>query len=88
MSGGVDSAVAAALLVRQGYDVVGVTMNIWPEQTADAPARENACCSLAAAEDARRVADLLNIPHYVLNLKEVFARRVIDNFFDEYAQGR
>ena len=88
MSGGVDSAVAAALLVEQGYDVVGVTMNIWPDLAADVPARDNACCSLSAAEDARRVADLLNIPHYVLNLKEVFARRVIDNFFDEYAQGR
>jgi len=88
MSGGVDSAVAAALLQRQGHDVVGVTMNIWPEQTADAPAREDACCSLSAAEDARRVADLLGIPHYVVNLKDAFARRVIDNFYDEYAQGR
>jgi tRNA-specific 2-thiouridylase len=88
MSGGVDSAVAAALLQQQGHDVIGVTMNIWPEQTADEPAREDACCSLSAAEDARRVADLLGIPHYVLNLKDVFARRVIDNFFDEYAVGR
>src|SRR5579871_6162103 len=88
MSGGVDSSVAAALLVEQGYDVVGVTMNVWPETTTDQPAREDACCSLSAAEDARRVADLLDIPHYVLNLKEVFARRVIDNFYDEYAHGR
>jgi tRNA-specific 2-thiouridylase len=88
MSGGVDSSVAAALLQRRGYEVVGVTMNVWPELPDDAVVRADACCSLAAVEDARQVADLLGIPYYVLNLKQVFAERVIDNFHDEYAQGR
>ncbi len=88
MSGGVDSSVAAALLVRDGYDVVGVTMNVWPEQDPNAVVREDACCSLSAAEDARRVAAQLGIPHYVLNMKEVFAERVIDLFYREYAHGR
>ncbi len=88
MSGGVDSSVAAALLVRQGYDVVGVTMNVWPEQDPNAVVREDACCSLSAAEDARRVAAQLGIPHYVLNLKETFAAKVMDLFFEEYARGR
>ncbi len=88
MSGGVDSSVAAALLLRQGYDVVGVTMNVWPEQDPNAVVREDACCSLSAAEDARRVAADLGIPHYVLNLKEVFATRVMDLFYEEYARGR
>jgi len=88
MSGGVDSSVAAALLARQGYDVVGVTMNVWPEQDPNAVVREDACCSLSAAEDARRVAAQLGIPHYVLNLKETFADKVMDLFFAEYARGR
>jgi len=88
MSGGVDSSVAAALLVRQGYDVVGVTMNVWPEQDPNAVVREDACCSLSAAEDARRVAARLGIPHYVLNLKEAFAGKVMGLFFEEYARGR
>jgi len=88
MSGGVDSSVAAALLTRQGYDVVGVTMNVWPEQEPNAVVREDACCSLSAAEDARRVAAQLGIPHYVLNLKETFAEKVMGLFFEEYARGR
>jgi tRNA-specific 2-thiouridylase len=88
MSGGVDSSVAAALLARQGYDVVGVTMNVWPEQDPNAVVREDACCSLSAAEDARRVAAQLGIPHYVLNLKETFAEKVMGLFFEEYARGR
>jgi len=88
MSGGVDSSVAAALLTRQGYDVVGVTMNVWPEQDPNAVVREDACCSLSAAEDARRVAAQLGIPHYVLNLKETFAEKVMGLFFEEYARGR
>jgi tRNA-specific 2-thiouridylase len=88
MSGGVDSSVAAALLQRQGYEVVGITMNVWPELPDEAVVRADACCSLAAVEDARQVADVLGIRYYVLNLKNVFAERVIDNFYDEYAQGR
>ncbi len=88
MSGGVDSSVAAALLVRAGHDVVGVTMNVWPEQDPNAVVREDACCSLSAAEDARRVAAQLGIPHYVLNLKETFSDKVMGLFFEEYARGR
>ena len=88
LSGGVDSAVAAALLKELGHEVVGITMNVWPELPAEVAVRADACCSLAAVEDARAVCDLLQIPFYVLNLKEVFAKRVIDNFYDEYARGR
>jgi tRNA-specific 2-thiouridylase len=86
MSGGVDSSVAAAILKRRGYDVIGLTMQIWQENQTDP--RHAGCCSLGAVEDARRVARMLDIPHYVVNLKEEFKRAVIDNFIEEYAQGR
>ena len=89
MSGGVDSAVAAALLKEQGYDVIGVTLNLSPKLDADeAVERDDACCTLSAVEDARRVADRLGIPHYTLNFRDVFARYVIDNFVSEYRRGR
>ncbi len=86
MSGGVDSSVAAALLVRRGFDVIGLTMQIWQESQTDP--RHAGCCSLGAVEDARRVAKALNIPHYVMNFKEEFRAAVIENFIDEYAAGR
>lgn len=86
MSGGVDSSVAAALMVRRGYDVIGLTMQIWQESQTDP--RHAGCCSLGAVEDARRVARQIGIPHYVMNFKEEFRRSVIDNFIDEYAAGR
>ena len=79
MSGGVDSSVAAALLKEQGYDLVGVTMNIWPT---------GRCCGVAAAHDAKKVADKLGIPHYTLNFREVFQKTVIDDFISEYKNGR
>lgn len=90
MSGGVDSSVAAALLVEQGYEVIGVTMNTW---TDDIPAEirmneHSGCCSLAAVEDARAVAHRLGIPYYVFNFQGPFAATVIDYFVDEYARGR
>jgi len=89
MSGGVDSSVAAAMLVEQGYDVIGVTMQIWPA-AAGAPEDtfSRTCCSLSAVEDARRVAAKLGIPHYVVNFKDVFESTVIDNFIEEYRRGR
>jgi len=87
MSGGVDSSVAAALLLEEGYEVVGATMQIWPDDTP-LPANETGCCSLSAVEDARRVAQKLDIPYYVLNFKEMFQEKVIDYFIDEYMHGR
>ena len=85
MSGGVDSSVAAALLVEQGYDVVGATMKLfcYGEEVPDRP-----CCSLDSINDARRVCQQLGVPHYVLNLESAFGHDVVDNFVDEYSRGR
>jgi len=88
MSGGVDSSVAAAILTEQGYDVIGVTMQIWPSATPPEESFSRTCCSLSAVEDARRVAAKLGIPHYVMNFKDVFEKTVIDNFIEEYRRGR
>ncbi len=87
MSGGVDSSVAAALLKEQGYDVTGITLQLWPKGAADQD-RHHGCCSLDAVEDARRVAAALDIPYYVLDVQEEFSRRVIDPFVADYASGR
>jgi tRNA-uridine 2-sulfurtransferase len=84
MSGGVDSSVAAALLVEAGYDVVGATMKLTcHEGTADRP-----CCSLDSVNDARRVCEQLGIPHYVLTMEQAFTRDVVDDFAREYDRGR
>jgi len=88
MSGGVDSSVAAYLLKEQGYDVIGVTMKHFDEDADDYVEREGGCCSLSSVEDARRVADRLGIPFYVLNFKESFKEKVIDYFIDEYMEGK
>src|SRR4051794_3723051 len=89
MSGGVDSSVAAALLVEQGYDVIGITLNVWPKlEGADVPERQNGCCALGAVEDARRVANTLGIPYYNLNFREIFEDKVIKDFIREYVRGR
>ena len=89
MSGGVDSSVAAAVLLERGFEVLGVTLNVWPRLTVTEQVdRPDACCSLSAVEDARRVADRLGIPHYTLNFREVFEQRVIDDFVAEYERGR
>jgi tRNA-specific 2-thiouridylase len=85
MSGGVDSSVAAALLVRQGYDVVGATMKLFCHGD-DLPDRP--CCSLDSVNDARRVCEQLGVPHYVLNLEDAFGQDVVDNFVAEYVAGR
>jgi len=83
MSGGVDSSVAAALLKEQGYDLIGVTMQVWPSQKA-----LGGCCSLDAVNDAKAVADKLGIPHYTLNFRNEFKAKVIDDFVSEYKRGR
>lgn len=85
MSGGVDSSVAAAILVEQGYEVVGVTMKLfcYGEEVPDRP-----CCSLDSINDAASVAGSLGIPHYVLNFEDGFKQHVIDDFVSEYASGR
>ncbi len=85
MSGGVDSSVAAALLVEQGYDVVGATMKLFCHGD-DVPDRP--CCSLDSVNDARRVCETLGVPHYVINLESRFGHDVIDDFVDEYSRGR
>jgi len=85
MSGGVDSSVAAALLVEQGHEVIGATMKLfcYGDDVPDRP-----CCSLDSINDARAVAHRLGIPHYLLNLEDRFGDKVIRNFVDEYARGR
>ncbi len=92
MSGGVDSSVAAAILREQGYDVVGVAMRLAPEPSAPvgAPAakRRGTCCSHDDFEDARRVAERMDFPFYVIDLRAEFAARVVDNFVSEYLGGR
>lgn len=87
MSGGVDSSVAAYLLKEQGYDVIGVTMQIWQEQDVFERSQEGGCCGLSAVEDARRVAQVLGIPYYVMNFRQDFQREVIDYFVAEYERG-
>lgn len=88
MSGGVDSSVAAALLLEQGYEVIGITLRLWAPEDPEAPRYKRHCCPLEDAEDARAVADLLGIPHYLLNMEREFERTVIDYFVREYGRGR
>lgn len=87
MSGGVDSSVAAYLLKEQGYEVIGVTMQIWQDDE-EFIEKKGGCCSLSAVADARRVANKIGIPFYVMNFKDAFKRNVIDYFVDEYMEGR
>jgi len=88
MSGGVDSSVAAALLREQGYDVVGIAMRLAPEPSSPVSKRRGTCCSHDDFEDARRVAELMDFPFYVVDLRAEFASRVVDNFVSEYLRGR
>ncbi len=88
MSGGVDSSVAAWLLKKQGYDVIGVTMQIWQEEEEQVQEENGGCCGLSAVDDARRVASSLGIPYYVMNFRKEFKEHVIDYFIDEYLHGR
>jgi tRNA-specific 2-thiouridylase len=90
MSGGVDSSVTAALLQEEGYQVIGISMQVWDytKFTAADGEKFDTCCSLDDIYDARRVADQLGIPFYVVNFEEEFQRLVIDDFIKEYYQGR
>lgn len=88
MSGGVDSSVAAWLLKEQGYDVVGVTMQIWQDEEPHEQEENGGCCGLSAVDDARRVAWQLEIPYYVMNFKKEFKENVMDYFVAEYLCGR
>lgn len=82
MSGGVDSSVSAILLKEQGYDVIGATMELWQDEFENE--KERTCCSYSAVNDAKRVCDKLNIPHYVLNCKKTFKKCVVDDFIKCY----
>ncbi len=86
MSGGVDSSVCAWLLKEQGYDVTGATMEIWQDD-AEKTEKEGGCCGLSAVDDARRVAECLDIPYYVMNFRETFKEKVIDGFTSSYLKG-
>lgn len=88
MSGGVDSSVAALILKEQGYDVIGVTMQIWQDEDYCDMSENGGCCGLSAVDDARRVAETIGIPYYVMNFKEEFKKTVIDYFVAEYLRGR
>lgn len=88
MSGGVDSSVAASLLVDQGYEVVGATMQVWDYTNCDITEGNGTCCSSLDVDDARSVADRLNIPFYVLNCEAKFKASVIDPFINAYLQGQ
>ncbi len=90
MSGGVDSSVAAALLVEQGYEVIGIMLRLWSEdngQAGQACSPHNRCCTPDQMQDARRVADLLGIPFYVLDTRELFRQQVVQYFIDIHASG-
>jgi tRNA-specific 2-thiouridylase len=86
MSGGVDSSVAAALLVEAGHDVIGLSMQLYDQQQGDR--RFGTCCTIDDLHDARRVAQRLGIPHYIINLERQFEETVLADFVREYAAGR
>src|SRR6476646_10399492 len=86
MSGGVDSSVAAAVLVEQGHDVIGLSMQLYDQTVGDRTF--GSCCSIDDLHDARRVASAIGIPHYILNFEKQFQEQVISNFVREHADGR
>src|SRR5687767_2541933 len=86
MSGGVDSAVAAARLVDEGYDVVGVTLHLW-DYPDEGPGAHGRCCAPAGQYDARRTADQLGIPHFTFDRRELFRRAVVEPFVEAYLAG-
>ena len=88
MSGGVDSSVTAALMVEQGYDVIGMMMRLWSEPAIGNAAPVNRCCTPDQMADARRIADNLGIPFYVVDVKDYFRQTIVQFFIDEHANGR
>ncbi|MBM3157945.1 MAG: tRNA 2-thiouridine(34) synthase MnmA, partial [Chloroflexi bacterium] len=88
MSGGVDSSMAAAVLKKEGWEVIGATMRLWTEEDSNMPSGHRRCCSAEEAEDARRVCQILDIPFYVLNFEPQFRKYVVDYFCEEYLRGR
>ncbi len=88
MSGGVDSSVAAALLVEQGYEVIGMMMRLWSEESAGPATPANRCCTPDQMADARRVADKLGISFYVADVRQHFRQAIVQFFLDEHETGR
>ena len=88
MSGGLDSSVAAMMLIREGYELVGITMKTWEFAESSASGKETGCCSLDSIHDARHLAVSLGFPHYVLDIREEFNRYIVDDFVDQYLKGR
>ena len=88
MSGGVDSSVAALILKRKGYDVIGVTMRLWTVDRHDLPQAKRRCCSVEDVDYARRACQIIGVPHYYLNLEREFQEHVVDYFCREYSRGR
>ena len=88
MSGGVDSSVAAALLVREGYDVIGIMMRLWSETLETNTPAANRCCTPDQMADARRVAAHLKIPFYVLDARSQFREAIVQQYIDEHRLGR
>ncbi len=84
MSGGVDSSVAAALLLDEGYDVSGIMLKLWADECGE---KENSCCPPEAIRQAREVASILGIPFYVLDVRDLFKARIVDGFISDYANG-
>lgn len=88
MSGGIDSTVAAVMLHREGYEVIGMTMKTWDYATSGGGKKETGCCNLDSINDARNVAVELGFPHYIVDIREEFGDAVIDDFVSEYMSGR
>ena len=89
MSGGVDSSVALLKIIEMGYDAIGVTMKLWEYRDVGGNlVNDSNCCSVGAIQNAKLVCDRMNVPHYTLDFTDVFQKTVVDNFADEYLQGR
>lgn len=88
MSGGLDSCVAAMMLHRQGYEIVGITMKTWDYANTGVAAKETGCCSLDSINDARQMAVTMGFPHYVIDIREEFEKWIISDFVDQYMKGR